>query len=391
MHAVEAGLRRARAAASRPPRWRRSSGARSGGGTRSARAPTTERTLPSRSKVNSGSSDSTTSAPVRSPLACSAAATLARGGERPGPWLARHPRRPRRCDPRGRSPGARPSGSASGRTRCARPSPRELELDRHRRPIRSRQQRAGVAREAVRQHRLDRARARTRWSLAGAPRGPASEPSGTCARRRRCGPTRASCRPRARSAEIASSKSRALAGSIVKVGSSRRSRRRCPRRPTACAADAGLVLDGRIERAAQAAVEHQRLDHVARDLRTPEQTHDSRRRPARAEPHQREVARARIPARTVRSAGRAQHDASRAAPARRLALLGGEQRLRRQKASAALEHRDERPAGAGALGGREPRCARGAGLLTAASPRACRGPRTGRVRSPRRFAPALPA
>ncbi len=71
------------------------------------------------------------------------------------------------------------------------------------------------------------------------------------------------------SAEIASSKSRAVTGSIVNVGSSARSRR-----PSACTSPLGGVTgrapDGRIEAAVETAVEHQRRDHVAGHVRTAE-------------------------------------------------------------------------------------------------------------------------
>ena len=68
-----------------------------------------------------------------------------------------------------------------------------------------------------------------------------------------------------RSAEIASSKSRAVGGSIVKVGRSRRSRRgpasACGGRSAASRASRSTAGS---KRRAQPAVEHQRLEHVAR-------------------------------------------------------------------------------------------------------------------------------
>ena len=74
----------------RPARWRRSSGARSAGATRSARSAPRSVTWPARSNANSGSADSTASAPLA---------------------LARPPAAPRR--PRGRRSGSA-HGSAAG-------------------------------------------------------------------------------------------------------------------------------------------------------------------------------------------------------------------------------------------------------------------------------------
>ncbi len=73
--------------------------------------------------------------------------------------------------------------------------------------------------------------------------------------------------------EIASSKSFAVAGSIVKVVSSRRSRR-----PSTSigARIACRALDGRVEAALEAAVEHQRLEHVGGDVGAAEPAHDLR-------------------------------------------------------------------------------------------------------------------
>ena len=127
-----------------------------------------------------------------------------------------------------------------------------------------------------------RRRGRTRWSRAGRPRGRAATAAARRRTRRRCAPTRAATRRSAAAAEIASSKSRALAGSIVNVGSERRSRRR--RRPGAVLDRerprghvARLVLDRGIEAPAQPAVDHQRLDHVARDVRAAEPARDNGR------------------------------------------------------------------------------------------------------------------
>ena len=236
VHAVQARRRRARRAAARPLRWRRSSGARSGGGTRSARARAPPRRVPSSSKTNSGSEESSVSAPL---CPCgdprsSAAAAVARGRQRLGPGRARRARARRRsvdllvaqalvrADQR----------AVEGGLRDRRPV--QLELDRHRRALLPRHERAGVVRERLRQHRLDRARHVHARAAApglqideralghiGADVGdvnPHARP------RLLRGPSGlGSCVPR-RSAEIASSKSRALAGSIVNVGRPVRSR-----------------------------------------------------------------------------------------------------------------------------------------------------------------------
>ena len=78
-----------------------------------------------------------------------------------------------------------------------------------------------------------------------------------------------------RSAEIASSKSRAVGGSIVKVG---RAAQVAARAVVAVRRVLGGLarrpLDGGVEAPPQPAVEHQRLDHVARDVRPPEPPHD---------------------------------------------------------------------------------------------------------------------
>ena len=78
-----------------------------------------------------------------------------------------------------------------------------------------------------------------------------------------------------RSAEIASSKSRALAGSIVKVASDVRSRR--AEESGRAAAPAASPLDVRRKAALVAAVEQQRVDHVARDVRPAQRADDLRR------------------------------------------------------------------------------------------------------------------
>ena len=149
----------------------------------------------------------------------------------------------------------------------------QLELDGDRQAVDVRAQRAGVVRQRLGQHRLDRARhvdaGRAAVGLAVDRRARAHvgrdvgdvDPDAPAARRRA---------PRH---EIASSKSRAVTGSIVNVASSRQvaaRRRRAARPPPPPPARP------RRERAAQAAVEHQRLDHVAGDVRTPEHARDLR-------------------------------------------------------------------------------------------------------------------
>ena len=73
--------------------------------------------------------------------------------------------------------------------------------------------------------------------------------------------------PSSRSALIASSKSRAVGGSIVNVGSVAQVAARTSSTRGALRRVARLALDQRVEAAPQPAVEHQRLEHVARDVR----------------------------------------------------------------------------------------------------------------------------
>ena len=106
----------------------------------------------------------------------------------------------------------------------------------------------------------------------------------------------AACAPSSsRSAEIASSKSRAVGGSIVKVGEVAQV---APRARVAVRRALGgvarLALDRGVEAPAQPAVEHQRLEHVARDVRAPEPPHDlAVARRASRSAHEHEVAGAR--------------------------------------------------------------------------------------------------
>ena len=100
----------------------------------------------------------------------------------------------------------------------------QLDLDGDREPLDPGRQAAGAGAEHERQHRLDARPARRCCSRAAAPRGRAASRAGRGRRRRRCGSRAGSPSP-SRWAETASSKSRALAGSTVKVVSSVRSRR----------------------------------------------------------------------------------------------------------------------------------------------------------------------
>ena len=95
----------------RPPRWRRSSGARSAGATPSARSTRSSVTWPSRDEreLGLGGLHARARRAARAP-SCSAAAHAPRGGERLGPRrLRRAPRRRRSGRPAG-SPAARRSG-----------------------------------------------------------------------------------------------------------------------------------------------------------------------------------------------------------------------------------------------------------------------------------------
>ena len=75
------------------------------------------------------------------------------------------------------------------------------------------------------------------------------------------------------SAEIASSKSRAVGGSIVNVVSVAEVRRG---RSAVGLGVARLALDQRVEAPPQPALDHQRLEHVAGDVRAPDPPLDPR-------------------------------------------------------------------------------------------------------------------
>ena len=149
-----------------------------------------------------------------------------------------------------------------------------------------------------------------------------------------------------RSAEIASSKSRAVGGSIVNVGSCVRSRRG-PASAVRRLLGGGArgALDGGVEAAPQPAVEHQRLEHVARVVGAPEPPRD-------------------LAVAAARARRRDEHEVARAHLARRLvevdAAPAGEERRRGEEPAALLEDGDDRLGAAHA-------CPRATTVLTATS------------------------
>ena len=158
--------------------------------------------------------------------ASSAGGGRARDLERLGPSGSARVRRRRRCDRRGRSRAARRSGSPTGRTRCCGRGRRSInDLDRDRQPV-LRRARASRRRSTAPRGASARPRpGRTRSCRAGRPRGrPATAARTYADTSAMCTQTRQRSSS-SRAAEIASSKSRALTGSIVNVGSERRSRR----------------------------------------------------------------------------------------------------------------------------------------------------------------------
>ena len=141
--AVERGHLAACRAASRPPRWRRSSGARSAGATRSSRSPASPVTWPSWEKSNSGSTVSTASAPRAWRAASSAAAASRAAYERLRPrrlglLLAGEDAVDARVvEPRVGADRRAREGAAAQRRAL------ELELDGHRQPVLAGDERAG--------------------------------------------------------------------------------------------------------------------------------------------------------------------------------------------------------------------------------------------------------
>ena len=260
-------------------------------------------------------------------------------------------------------------------------------------------ERAGVARERCGQHRLDRA------GHVHARRAPAR----LAVQRRALGHVRGDVgdvHPHARpasapasgSAEIASSKSRALTGSIVNVARSRRSRRSPGARATRFAGRARLALERR--RRSRARGRGRASAPRSRRGRRPGDRARARRArrttAARGAVHEHELAVGDLDC-TCASAARGSERQARW-PRRdgrltlAVALTRREQRLRGQEATATLDHRDERAAGqvrrtgAASAGGRRARssCARATGALTSPWRRACsaRRPGRGRVSTP---------
>ena len=129
------------------------------------------------------------------------------------------------------------------------------------------------------------------------------------------------CSSPSASHEIASSKSRAVTGSMVKVGRSVRSRRAT----SGGRASGGGALDPGRERAPQAAIEHQRLDDVAGDVGAPEHARDLEAPALRVGMQQRQAPGARV---------------ARALDGRPPAAL--EERLADEEAAALLEQDDAR-------------------------------------------------
>ena len=221
-----------------PARWRGSSAARSGGGPRSARTEWAPITSPAPSKRNSGSADSTSRPRCAAALArgqppppaptASGSATGSGGFARPAKIASRLVV----VEP---GVGADAAAVEARRARLAvRP---QLDLGADREALLPGREAARLAAQGMGQHRLDRPR---HVGAVGAAAGLEVE--------RRAGRTWAATsamwiQTRApspsRRAETASSKSRALAGSTVKVGSAVRSRRRPARSPARrCAASA---------------------------------------------------------------------------------------------------------------------------------------------------------
>ena len=277
-----------------PARWPGSSAARSARATRSGPRGATPVTWPSASKSNAGSGESTSSdAALGAPLA------------------------QRRAPPRGRAPAARPTA----RARCSRAGEDRVDLavgqprvaaDRAsggslaERDLGAAQLSSTVTASAV----LARARGCTRGSRApraasARPRrarrrscppdrlaSRAARPAARRRSRRRCGPTRRTAPSPSRRAETASSKSFAVTGSMVKVGSAVQ----VAPRPAPGGAPAAVRRPPprrAREDAAQAAVEHQPLEHVAHARRAGRGERTPARRACRTDQH--DLARADAP------------------------------------------------------------------------------------------------
>ena len=244
-------------AAGRPARWRGSSAARSAGATRSGRRRGRRSRWPPASKRNSGSKDST-SRLVAPRLLAQRRRRLAGDRQRLGDRLGR-------LGPPGEDDvelvvveprvGADPAAVEARRAAARRPAPSSISAVTASRSTPGARLHASLA-QRVRQHRLDRARRRRCCCRGAAPRGRAASPGARGRRRRRCG-SRAGPPSPSRRAETASSKSRAVAGSTVKVGSAgqvaarRRPRLGGGRRPPGLGLERGAeAAPGRAPRAA---------------------------------------------------------------------------------------------------------------------------------------------
>ena len=204
----------------------------------------------------------------RSPDARRAArrARSAAGAARPSTQRRARARRRPRAGRRGAAPGrrsaARRCGSPSGR----RSAPRRRELDGHAQPVDVRPQGAERRRRARAEASARRGRARTSRTPARRRRGRAASPAGTkCETSAMC--TQARMPSSSRTTEIASSKSFAVSGSIVKVVRSRRSARPSGVRRRRLE---------RLERLPRAALDEQPLEHGLDPVGRPEHALDLR-------------------------------------------------------------------------------------------------------------------
>ena len=177
----------------------------------------------------------------------------------------------------------------------------QLHLDGHRHALDSGHQRARVAGERVRQHRLDGAR---RVHAGGAParlaiqrralrhvRGDVGDVHPHADRPRRALPVVAGAAAAAAGAAPAVAVDRLGGDGVVEVACAARVDRERGQlaqvsplaggAPDALAGGARFALERGVEAAREAAVEQQRLDHVAGDVRAPELAHDARAGAAR--------------------------------------------------------------------------------------------------------------
>ncbi len=194
-----------------------------------------------------------------------------------------------------RSPAAPRRRSAAGR--CRSPSRRsgggapavaaDVEERRDREPRHPRAERAEAVRERLGEHRHRPAPGSRRWCRGGRPRGRARRRERRSGRRRRCG-RRAGSRRRSGSTETASSKSRALAPSIVTTVRSRRSRRPARSRGRGSAGSAAAsasAASGNSERDPVVAEHDLGVDPRPRGVAEHLDHPRALRRPARGPPH----------------------------------------------------------------------------------------------------------